>query len=173
MLVIMPDTELPYAVQCPHCAGRITRHLLRNKTEVKERLLDGTLTFYCVWCEQSRQPTAAEQDFLLQWIFESDAGQSAGVVGEEYRQSPAPPHFQIDWPIVLPDSVDVGDVVVSTEREWFTYGRVTEDRGRVYLGSSTELLVACYLASQHAGGRTRVWYADGTGTFTEYVYEVG
>ena len=72
-----------------------------------------------------------------------------------------------------PTTVDVGDVVVSTEREWFTYGRVTEDRGRVYLGSSTELLVACYLASQHAGGRTRVWYADATGTFTEYVYEVG
>ena len=83
------------------------------------------------------------------------------------------PHVEIDWPIALPDTVDVGDVVVSTEREWFTYGRVTNDRGRVYLGSSTELLVACYLASQHAGGRTRVWYADATGTFTEYVYEVG
>jgi hypothetical protein len=171
---VMSETELPYAVRCPRCAGRTTRHLLRNKTEVKERLLDGALTFYCVWCEQSRQPTAAEQDFLLQWILERDDGEPVAAAGDpEHRQPPAPPHFQIDWPIVLPNTVDIGDVVVSTEREWFTYGRVTEDRGRVYLGSSTELLVACYLASQHAGGRSRVWYADATGTFTEYVYEVG
>ena len=70
-------------------------------------------------------------------------------------------------------AVNVGDVVVTAEREWFTYGRVTEERGRVYLGSSTELLVACYLASQHAGGNARVWYADAAGTLTEYVYEVG
>ena len=168
---VMSETELSYAAQCPHCAGRTTRHVLRNKTEVKERLLNGTLTFYCVWCEQSRQPTAAEQDFLLQWIFERDAGESAD--GAEPRQPPAPRHFQIDWPIALPSTVDVGDVVVSAEREWFTYGRVTEDGGRVYLGSSTELLVACYLASQHAGGGRRVWYADAAGNFTEYVYEVG
>jgi len=147
---------------------------LRNKTEVKERLLDGTLTFYCVWCEQSRQPTAAEQDFLLQWIFETDAPNPVGTSeASDVRKSPGAPHFEIDWPIALPYTVDVGDVVVSTERDWYTYGRVTEDRGRVYLGSSTELLVACYLASQHAGGRARVWYADATGTFTEYVYEVG
>jgi hypothetical protein len=170
----MPENELPYDVQCPHCTGRTTRHLLRNKSEVKERLLDGTLTFYCVWCEQSRQPSAAEQDFLLQWIFEKDADGAADQTAHQGDLRPQPtPHVEMDWPIALPDTVDMGDVVVSAEREWFTYGRVTEDRGRVYLGSSTELLVACYLASQHAGGRARVWYADATGTFTEYVYEVG
>jgi hypothetical protein len=168
----MLQKELSYEVQCPRCAGRSTRHLFRNRTEVKERLLDGALTFYCVWCEQSRQPTGAEQDVLLQWIFETD-GTEAAETAEAREGKPPMPHFEIDWPIALPDTVDVGDVVVSTEREWFTYGRVTEDRGRVYLGSSTELLVACYLASQHAGGRARVWYADTTGTFTEYVYEVG
>ena len=170
---VTPERELPYEVQCPRCTGRTTRHLLRNRTEVKERLLDGTLTFYCVWCEQSRQPTAAEQDVLLQWILETDAPPTFEMAGTSDRPALSTPHFEIDWPIALPDTVDVGDVVVSTERNWFTYGRVTVDRGRVYLGSSTELLVACYLASQHAGGRARVWYADATGTFTEYVYEVG
>ena len=168
----MLEKELSYEVQCPRCDGRATRHLFRNKTEVKERLLDGALTFYCAWCEQSRQPTGAEQDFLLEWIFDADA-ETAEAAHAPQGSNPSMPHVEIDWPIALPDTVDVGDVVVSTEREWFTYGRVTNDRGRVYLGSSTELLVACYLASQHAGGRTRVWYADATGTFTEYVYEVG
>jgi len=169
----MAEPELSYNVQCPRCEGRATRHLFRNKTEVKERLLDGTLTFYCVWCEQSRQPSGAEQDYLLQWIFEDEVADASGGANEDELPKRSMPHFEMDWPIALPGTVDVGDVVVSTEREWFTYGRVTEDRGRVYLGSSTELLVACYLASQHAAGRARVWYADNTGTFTEYVYEVG
>ena len=169
----MSDSELSYEAQCPHCTGRMTRHLLRNKTDVKERLIDGTLTFYCVWCEQSRQPTAAEQDYLLQWIFDTDEPVARDRAQTAVPPSPTTPHFEFDWPIALPDTVDVGDLVVSTEREWFTYGRVTEDRGRVYLGSTTELLIACYLASQHAGGHARVWYADPAGTFTEYVYEVG
>ena len=169
----MSDQELSFDAQCPRCVGRTTRHLFRNRTEVKERLIDGTLTFYCVWCEQSRQPTAAEQDFLLQWIFDHDDPLAARTEAHPDRQKPAPTaHLEIDWPIALPDTVEVGDIVVSAEREWFTYGRVTEDRGRVYLGSSTELIIACYLASQQAGGRARVWYADVSGTFTEYVYEV-
>jgi hypothetical protein len=169
----MADKELSYNVQCPRCAGRATRHVFRNKTEAKERLLDGTLTFYCVWCEQSRQPTGAEQDYLLQWIFEDAAAKPADAASESTSLKRLRPHFEMDWPMTLPETVDVGDVVVSSEREWFTYGRVTEDRGRIYLGSSTELVVACYLASQHAAGRAKVWYAHPTGTFTEYVYEVG
>jgi hypothetical protein len=173
----MSEIELPFDAQCPRCSGRSTRHLFRNRTEVKERLIDGTLTFYCVWCEQSRQPTAAEQDFLLQWIFDTDepAEQEAFPKADRPDRSrpTLTPHVEIDWPIALPNTVNVGDVVVTAEREWFTYGRVTEERGRVYLGSSTELLVACYLASQHAGGSARVWYADAVGTLTEYVYEVG
>ena len=169
----MWEPELPYDALCPRCTGRTTRYLFRNRTEVKERLIDGTLTFYCVWCEQSRHPTSAEQDFLLQWIFENDQTGFVGTAGTTGPKPVTTPHFEIDWPIALPNTVDIGDIVVSAEREWFTYGRVTEDRGRVYLGSSSELLVACYLASQHAGGRARVWYADAAGTFTEYVYEVG
>jgi hypothetical protein len=170
----MSEAELSFDAQCPQCTGRTTRHLFRNRAEIKERLIDGTLTFYCAWCEQSRQPTVAEQDFLLQWIFDTD--EPAPLQVEPSADSLKPgitPHFEIDWPIPLPDAVDVGDLVVSAEREWFTFGRVTETRGRVYLGSSRELLVACYLASQHAPGHSRVWYADATGTFTEYVYEVG
>jgi len=169
----MSEIELSYEAQCPRCTSRTTRHLFKNRTDVKERLIEGTLTFYCVWCEQSRQPTAAEQDYLLQWIFDTDEPEAGDHVAATELPPPITPHFEFDWPIALPDTVDVGDIIVSAERQWFTYGRVTEDRGRVYLGSTTELLIACYLASQHAGGRARVWYADAAGTFTEYVYEVG
>jgi hypothetical protein len=145
----MTEIDRPYEVPCPRCAGRTTPHFLQDRTEIKERLLDGTMTLSCAWCEQSRAPTSAEQDHLLQW--------SQG---------------DHEWPLLIPDSVAAGDVVVCSEQDWFTYGRVTEDFGRVYLGSTTELLVACYLAAQHTGGRARVWFADAAGALTEYVYEV-
>ena len=170
----MSETELSFDAQCPRCTGRTTRHRFRNRAEIKERLIDGTLTLYCAWCEQSRQPTAAEQDFLLQWIFDTDEPAPLETAPSAEALKPGmTPHLEIDWPITLPATVDVGDFVISAESEWFTFGRVTEERGRVYLGSSRELLIACYLASQHAAGHSRVWYADPTGTFTEYVYEVG
>jgi hypothetical protein len=170
----MNETARPYDVPCPQCAGRTTRHLLPSKAEIKERLLDGTMTFHCVWCEHSRAPTSAEQDHLLQWILGDDESAEPSLT-DAASQGPSRPvlsHVEHEWPLLIPDSVAAGDVVVSAERHWFTYGRVTDDRGRVYLGSSTELLVACYLAAQHAGGRARVWFADVAGAFTEYVYEV-
>jgi hypothetical protein len=169
----MTETNRPYDVPCPRCAGRTTRHLLQNRAEIKERLLDGTMTFYCVWCEHSRAPTSAEQDHLLQWIVSDNESAELSETEEAPQDTRSVlPHFEYEWPLLIPVSVAVGDVVVCAERHWFTYGRVTDDRGRVYLGSSTELLIACYLAAQHAGGRARVWYADASGTFTEYVYEV-
>ena len=148
--------------------------MLQGKAEVKERLLDGTMTFYCAWCDQSRAPTEAEQDHLFEWILGEDVSAALGVT-QKASEGQLPhilPRFDYEWPILIPDSVAAGDVVVCSEQDWFTYGRVTEDFGRVYLGSTTELLVACYLAAQHTGGRARVWFADAAGALTEYVYEV-
>jgi hypothetical protein len=173
-MVASREIDRSYDVPCPRCAGRTTRHVLQGKAEVKERLLDGTMTFYCAWCDQSRAPTEAEQDHLFEWILGEDESAALGVTrkASEGHLPNILPRFEYEWPILIPDSIAVGDVVVCAEQHWFTYGRVTDDRGRVYLGSSTERLVACYLAAQHAGGRARVWFADVTGALTEYVYEL-
>ena len=108
----MSETELSFDAQCPRCTGRTTRHRFRNRAETKERLIDGSLTLYCAWCEQSRQPTAAEQDFLLQWIFDTDEPAPLETAPSAEALKPGiMPHLEIDWPITLPATVDLAEVV--------------------------------------------------------------